>query len=149
MSIKDKYLNYKKKYLELKSQIGGTRENIVLLLNNMSEYQNVKSPSIPIGYQPPQESDAITWGVVIDNKLYGYALTKDFGQLLNGQKQLLVKNVTAYPLLSNVGFSLLNSIMNYGRANNYGYLVIEPSTYINPSPYNDKYKINNYILYKL
>ncbi len=150
MDYKNKYLDYKQKYLELKEQIGGTRENILRLLSNMNDYATVNTPVLPINIIPPNDINSITWRIDINGNLYGYALTRDYNKLASdGGRQLLVTNLTVYPLLSQIGYELLQRIINYSRQNNYKYLLIEAPTNINKFSkkyYNDN-NDNNYIVY--
>ncbi len=170
MDYQHKYLAMKNKYIELKNQIGGNRDNILKLLHNMNNYSISTSPVLPISYEPPQMPNNIPWRVDRNGLLYGYAFTRDSNKLAaDGGRQLLVTNITVYPLLSQVGYELLNKIINYGRQNNYSYLLLDAPD--NISRFNNKFTIgdnnydnnnydsnnydsnnydsNNYIIYKL
>jgi hypothetical protein len=59
MNYQNKYLEYKNKYIELKQQIGGTRYNILKLLESMDEYSTSNTQTLPISYTPPQEHNTI------------------------------------------------------------------------------------------
>ena len=159
MDYKNEYLSMKKKYLELKYQIGGTRENILRLLSSidsMNDYLINNNNVLPISYEPQHIPNNLTMRVERNGILYGYALIRDYNKLAaDGGRQLLVTNLTVHPLLSQVGYELLRKIINYGRQNNYRYLLFESPN--NISRFNNKFILrdnnanynDNYIIYKL
>ncbi len=103
MSYYSKYLEFKQKYLELKHQVGGSREDILRLIYNINNVVPTVSV-LPISYEPPTEANSITWRVDDNRNLLGYALTREHPQLAkDGSKQLLVTRFTVYPIFSQIG----------------------------------------------
>ncbi len=148
MSYYSKYLEFKQKYLELKHQVGGSREDILRLIYNINNVVPTVSV-LPISYEPPTEANSITWRVDDNRNLLGYALTREHPQLAkDGSKQLLVTRFTVYPIFSQIGYTLLRRIIDYGSSNNYRYLILESPTEI--SKFNNKYNQNrDYIILKI
>jgi hypothetical protein len=159
MAYYDSYLKYKKKYLNLKNQLGGTKialtkENTKIIqeifINNGNK---ITDPSIlkllNTAYNADikefiphsdKDGEAIMWKILYGDKLVGFGVITDLAQFekydnfvskggIKGAKGLYITSIAGVNKYSGVVRLLFGSIDKFANANNYDYLLLEAKKY--------------------
>lgn len=159
MAYYDSYLKYKKKYLNLKNQLGGTKivltkENtkiiqeifinngnkitdpsILKLLNNA--YNTDINEFIP---HSDKDGEAIMWKILYGDKLVGFGVITDLAQFekydnfvskggIKGAKGLYITSIAGDSKYSGVVGLLFEHIDKFANAIDYDYLLLEAKKY--------------------
>ena len=159
MAYYDSYLKYKKKYLNLQNQLGGTK--IVLTKENTKIIQEIfinngnkiTDPSILKllntaynadinSFIPHSDKDgnAIMWKILYGDKLVGFGVTTDLAQFekydnfvskggIKGAKGLYITSIAGDSKYSGVVGLLFEHIDKYAIENDYDYLLLEAKKY--------------------